>query len=97
MTERKGVDWAGTTVINSTELEDDAIQETHEAAVKAKQEADETRAYVLERFRKLLGCDLPVEITSVQNLPGHNCLIVNDLLLLSYVEAKALLEQINDD
>lgn len=90
----KGVDWGGTTIVNSTELADDAVQETHAAAVEAKRVADETKAFVLARYRELKGCDIPIEILSIQNLPHHNCLIINDLLLLSYVETKELLEQL---
>lgn len=77
-------------------LNPDAMEEARAAAVEAKRQADETRDYVLERFRQLIGCTIPVEILTIQNLPGHSCLILNDLLLFSYVEAKELIEQLED-
>jgi hypothetical protein len=36
------------------------------------------------------GCYIPVKIDSIQDCPSYNCYIVNDLLLLSYMEARVL-------
>jgi hypothetical protein len=76
------------------EFDQAAMLEAAAAAEKAKAEADATRDYVLENFRRLMNREIPVEILSVQNLPSHNCLIVNDLLLLSYREAEAILRSL---
>jgi hypothetical protein len=75
------------------EIQQDAVDEAHEAAVLAKLRAEKTREFVLERVEQLRGKIMPVEILSVQNLPGHACLIVNDHLLLSYDEAEQLINQ----
>lgn len=75
-------------------VQQDAVDEAHLAAIAAKKAADETRAFVLEHQEKLRGRVMPVEIYSVQNLPTHSCLIVNDYLLLSYVEAEQLIKQV---
>lgn len=89
--------WDGMTIQNSSEFNPDAIDETAAAAAEAKRVADETRDFVMARYKKLIGCEIPVEILRIQVLPSHNCLIVDDWLLLSFVEAKQLLEQIDDD
>lgn len=81
---------------NAMEIPAQIVDEAKEEAQAAKMRAEETRAYVLPRFGRLRGLEIPVEITSIQNLPGHSCLIVNDLLLLSYVEAEQILRGIAD-
>lgn len=78
------------------QMNPDAMEEAKRVAAEQKRIADETRDYVLPRHRQLIGCTIPVEILSIQNIPGHSCLIINDLLLFSYVEAKELLEQLED-
>ncbi len=80
-----------------TQLSPEAIIELELAAAKAKAEAEATKAYVLEHFRELIGKTMPLEILGVQNLPSHSCLIVNDTLLLSYVEAEQLLNPPKED
>lgn len=45
------------------------------------------RAFALKHMSYLKGKSVPIEVTSIQSLPSHNCLIINDLLLLSYTEA----------
>ncbi len=79
------------------EIQQDAVDEAYLAAVKAKADADETRAYVLEHVQKLRGKTMPVEINSIQNLPSHSCVIVNDSLLLSYVEAEMMIRELGAD
>lgn len=91
-----GVSWGGMLIPPPTPLAEDAVFEQVAAAERAKEEADAVRAFVLPRAHELKGHTIPVEILSVQVLPSHNCLIVNDLLLLSFVEAKALLEQLDE-
>lgn len=76
------------------EIQQDAVDEAHRAAIAAKEAAEKTRAFVLEHQEKLRGRIMPVEISSVANLPHHSCLIVNDHLLLSYVEAEQLIRQV---
>lgn len=90
----EGVSWGGMTIPPPPTIEQAALDEQLETAARLKREAEETAAYVKENFKKLMGQDLAVEITSIQILHSHNCLIVNDLLLLSYREAKELLEQL---
>lgn len=89
-----GVSWGGMVIPPPTPLAEDAVFEQVTAAEKAKAEAEAVRALVMSRFKELMGHLLPIEITSIQNMPSHNCLVVNDLVLLSYVEAKELLEQL---
>lgn len=74
------------------EISAEAMDEAKIAAEKAKADAEATREYVLEHVAALRGKIIPVEISSVQNLPGHSCLIVNDHLLLSYREAEDLIK-----
>ena len=76
------------------EIQQDAVDEAFLAAIKAKADADETRAFVLEHVQKLRGQAMPVEIYSIQNLLSHSCVIVNDSLLLSYVEAEQMIRKI---
>lgn len=78
------------------EIQQDAVDEAHAAAIAAKEAADKTRAFVLDHVDRLHGKIMPVEILSVANLPGHSCLIVNDHLLLSYVEAEQLINQLSE-
>lgn len=92
----EGVSWGGMIIPPPTPLAEDAVFEQVGAAERAKAEAEAVRAFVVPRFRELMGHDIPVEILGIQVLPSHNCLIVNDHLLLSFVEAKALLEQLDD-
>ncbi len=80
-----------------TELTQEAIVELELDAAKAKAAATATMAYVLEHFRELIGKTMPLEILGVQNLPDHRCLIVNDLILLSYREAEDLLNPAAED
>ncbi len=79
-----------------TKLTPEAIQELELSSALAKVKAAETMAYVLEHFRKLIGKTMPLEILSVQNLPSHSCLIVNDVVLLSYREAEQMLNPETD-
>ncbi len=79
------------------EIQQEAIDEAHAAAIKAKADADQTRAFVLEHVQKLRGQTMPVEIYSIQNLPSHSCVIVNDSLLLSYVEAEQMIKTLGAD
>ncbi len=79
------------------ELVQEAIDEAHLAAIRAKEAADQTRAFVLQHVQKLRGQTLPVEIYSVQNLPSHSCVIVNDSILLSYVEAEEMIRKLGVD
>lgn len=76
------------------EFDVQAMEEARLAAIKAKIDAEHTRDFVLEHVSELRGKTMPVEIYSVQNLPNHSCLIVNDHLLLSYVEAEQLMKQV---
>jgi len=76
------------------EISIEAMDEARIAAEKAKRDAEATRAFVLEHFEELRGTQLAVEMTSVANLPSYSCLIVNDHLLLSYVEAEQLIKQL---
>lgn len=73
------------------DIELEALEEQAAAQLVAKQKADETRAFVLGRFQHLLGFKYPLEIYSISNLEHHNCLIINDHFLLSYVEAEEIL------
>lgn len=79
------------------EFDQAAIDETAEAAAKAKREFKALRRYVKQNFTRLRGQWIPIEVLNVAVIESHNCLVVNDLLLLSYAEAKELLEQITDE
>ncbi len=76
------------------ELVQEAIDEAHLAAIRAKEAADQTRAFVLKHVQKLRGQTMPVEIYSVSNQTHYNCVIVNDSLLLSYVEAEEMITRL---
>ncbi len=78
------------------EIQQEAIDEAHLAAIKAKADAEATRDFVLAHVQELRGKTMPMEIYSVQNLPGHSCLIVNDHFLFSYREAEELIKQIGE-
>ncbi len=77
-------------------IQHDAVDEAHRAAIAAKEAADKTRSFVLAHVEGLRGKIMPVEILSVANCPSHSCLIVNDHLLLSYVEAEQLINQLSE-
>jgi hypothetical protein len=74
-----------------------AIAEEEAKARAAKEAADATRDYVLAKFQHLSGYKYPLEIYSIANVPSHNCLIMNDHFLLSYVEAEQILREILSD
>jgi len=76
------------------EFDQGAIDATHAEAVEARRQADATRDFVTEHFRELRGVLIPIETLEIQNLPHHNCLIVNDHLLLSYREAEPLIKEV---
>ena len=80
----------------AAELDPVAMAETLEATRLAKIQADATRDFVLAHYQKLRGQVMPMEIMGIQNLPNHSCLIVNDLLLLSYVEAEQLIHKLSE-
>ncbi len=84
-------------LLAGVELSPEAIDEAFLAAQKAKADAEATRAFVLEHVQKLRGKTMPLEIYSVQNLPSHSCLIVNDHFLLSYVEAEEMIKALGAD
>lgn len=78
------------------EMSSEAMQEARIAALEAKRKADETRDFVLAKFQHLMGYKYLLEIYSIANLPNHNCLIMNDHFLLSYVEAEEILKSLGD-
>jgi hypothetical protein len=45
--------------------------------------------------RDLRGANMVIEAQSVSHLPSHNCLLVNDLFLLSYRDAQNILNRSN--
>lgn len=73
-------------------------KKTNVEKVKAILEKDfddfkRTRAYVLKHMGYLRGKTVPIEVGSIQSLPSHECIIINDLLLMSFQE---VLEMIVD-
>jgi hypothetical protein len=82
---------------SSPQLDQAALDANLEEAARLKAEYDVTRDYVLTNFKKLRGTMIPIEVLGIQNLPGHNCLILNDMLLLPYTEAEHILRSFEDD
>lgn len=77
------------------------VRETAEDRVKAIIDRDfdefkKMRAYVLKNMHKLRGNMVPIEVMGIQSLPSHECLIINDLLLVSYTEAAEMIMEIEN-
>ncbi len=51
-----------------------------------------TKRYVLENMGYLMNRVIPMEVMSIQSLPTHDCVIVNDLLLYSYTELEEIIK-----
>lgn len=61
---------------------------------KVQHEYDDFRAmrqYVIEHLPYLQGKTVPVEITSIQLLETHECLILNNLILVPFGEAREMI------
>ncbi len=74
-------------------------KQTQEDRVKAILDRDfdefkKMRAYVLKNIHKLRGHMVPIEVMGIQSLPSHECIIINDLLLVSYTEAAEMIREI---
>lgn len=72
------------------------VRKSQEERVKAIIERDwdeftKTKEYAIKNMEKLRGTLVPIEVGSIQNLPNHNCIIINDLLLVSYTEVKEMI------
>lgn len=59
-------------------------------------EFQKTKQYVLQHMGYLMNRVIPMEVTSIQSLPTHDCVIVNDLLLYSYTELEAIIKDAKD-
>lgn len=95
--EKRGIDWGGMFIPAPPDLNQEALHDNLAESAELKRQADDRKAYVLEHFRRLRGVFVPIEIMGIQNLPHHNCLIINDLLLLSYAEAEQIIRGLNHD
>ena len=70
--------------------------QSQEERVKAILERDfdifkNQREFALKNMHLLRGKKVPIEVDSIQSLPSHNCIIINDLLLMSFVEVEDLI------
>ncbi len=68
--------------------------------VKLQNEYDEfreMRAFVLKNMSFLRGKKVAIEVGSIQFLPSHECIIINDLLLVSFTEAKELIVELREN
>ncbi len=55
----------------------------------------ERMAYVKANCHRLIGRKIPVEVYAIQNVDTHNCILVDDLLLLPYDEVKDILDDMD--
>lgn len=54
------------------------------------------RDYVLKNLTYLKGKQVPVDVDTITHLPSHNCIILNDLLLLPYSEVFQMIKNIKN-
>lgn len=78
---------------------DEALKESRIVAKKAALESEfvafnDTKAYVIENLHKLKGMTIPLEITKITNLPSHQCVILEDLILMPYGEVETELKKV---
>lgn len=57
----------------------------------------EMRKYVIEHIPFMRDKVVPIEISSIQLLESHDCLIINDLLLVSFTEAKDMIDRLKEE
>lgn len=84
---------------------DEAFRQTKQTKaekVKAILERDfdefkRIRAYVHKHMKYLEGKKVPIDVGSVQYLPSHDCVIINDLLLVSYTEAMEIIKKLKKE
>lgn len=72
------------------------VRKDQETRVKAILERDydefkRIRDYAIDNMDYLHGRRVPIEVDSIQRCDSHNCIIINDLLLLSYTEATEMI------
>lgn len=54
------------------------------------------REFVLEHMGYLRGKPVPIEVDSIQHLGSLNCMVINDLVLVSYIEAMDMILELMD-
>ena len=68
------------------------------AAQEAKMQQDfndfnNTKRYVIENLDYLKDRVIPMDVDQITNLPSHNCILVNDLLLYSYTDVEEIIKR----
>ena len=88
---------AGITIIEEANEQSQASKEARAMAIIERdfEEFKRTRDYVFKHMSFLRGKKVPIEVTSIQYLPSHECIIINDLLLMPFSEVIDLIEELH--
>lgn len=83
-------------VMSEEQIDQEAAKEARLERYKAKlqkefDEYTELKQFVIKHMGYLLRKKVQIEVGSVQLLETHQCLIINDLLLVSFTEAADML------
>lgn len=86
---------------NHEQRVDEAKRKAAIAAKKVELQADynaflDVRDYVQKNIHLLKGQKIPIEVMNIQVLPSHECVILEDLLLLSYGEVEPHIRKVEE-
>lgn len=88
---------AGITIIEEANEQAQASKEARAMAIIERdfEEFRRMRDYVFKNMSFLRGKKVPIEVSSIQYLPSHECIIINDLLLMPFSEVIDLIEELH--